>query len=77
MRDLTVFVAEITSSSVFRCCFTALIHFVQSAKLHSQDIVRVPVRVSHVAIGESSKELAKRNVWTLAILAKPINIYFS
>ena len=31
---------------------------------------RVPVRVSHVAIGESSKELAKQNLWILAILAK-------
>ena len=30
---------------------------------------RVPVRVSHVAIGESSKELAKPNLWILAILA--------
>ena len=29
---------------------------------------RVPVRVSHVAIGESSKELAKPNLWILAIL---------
>ena len=36
---LTVFVAEITSSSVFRCCFTALLHFVPSATMHSQDIV--------------------------------------
>ena len=34
---------------------------------------RVPVRVSHVAIGESSKELAKPNLWILAILAKSIN----
>ena len=39
--------------------------------------VRVPVRVSHVAIGESSKELAKPNLWILAILAKSINISFS
>ena len=51
--------------------------------LNSQPVLRnvvafrVPVRVSHVAIGESSKELAKPNVWTLAILAKPINILFS
>ena len=37
---------------------------------------RVPVRVSHVAIGESSKELAKPNLWILAILAKSINISF-
>ena len=35
--------------------------------------IRVPVRVSHVAIGESSKELAKPNLWILAILAKSIN----
>ena len=34
---------------------------------------RVLVRVSHVAIGESSKELAKPNLWILAILAKSIN----
>ena len=40
-------------------------------------VVRVPVRVSHVAIGESSKELAKPNLWILAILAKSINIWFS
>ena len=33
---------------------------------------RVPVRVSHVVIGESSKELAKPNLWILAILAKSI-----
>ena len=38
---------------------------------------RIPVRVSHVAIGESSKELAKPNLWILAILAKSINISFS
>ena len=38
---------------------------------------RVPGRVSHVAIGESSKELAKPNLWILAILAKSINISFS
>ena len=38
---------------------------------------RVLVRVSHVAIGESSKELAKPNMWILAILAKSINISFS
>ena len=36
----------------------------------SRDLCRVPVRVSHVAIGESSKELAKSN---LRILAKSIN----
>ena len=35
--------------------------------------LRVPVRVSHVAIGESSKELAKPNLWILAILAKSMN----
>ena len=34
---------------------------------------RVPVRVSHVAIGKSSKELAKPNLWILANLAKSIN----
>ena len=39
-------------------------------------IVTVPVRVSHVAIGKSSKELAKPNLWILAILAKSINISF-
>ena len=33
-------------------------------------IIRVPVRVIHVAIGESSKELAKPNLWIWAILAK-------
>ena len=38
---------------------------------------RIPIRVSHVAIGESSKELAKPNLWILAILAKSINISFS
>ena len=32
---------------------------------------------SHVAIGKFSKELAKPNLWNLAILAKSINIYFS
>ena len=37
-------------------------------------VFRVPFRVSHVAIGESSKELAKPNLW---ILAKSINISFS
>ena len=37
----------------------------------------VPVRVSHVAIGESRKELAKSNLWILAILAKSNNISFS
>ena len=31
--------------------------------------------VSHVAIGESSKELAKPNLWILAILAKSILEY--
>ena len=36
---VTVFVAEITSSSVVRCCFTALLHFVLSATMYSQDIV--------------------------------------
>ena len=36
-------------------------------------VCRVPVRVSHVASGESSKELAKPNLWILAILAKSIN----
>ena len=40
-------------------------------------VYRVPVRVSHVAIGESSKELSKPSLWILAILAKSINIYFS
>ena len=35
----------------------------------------VPVRVSHVAIGESSKELAKPNLWILAILAKSLSIH--
>ena len=40
-------------------------------------IGRVPIRVSHVAIGESSKELAKPNLWILAILAKSNNISFS
>ena len=40
-------------------------------------VSRVPVSVRHVAIGESSKELAKPNVWILAILAKSINISFS
>ena len=39
--------------------------------------LRVPVSVSHVAIGESSKELAKPNLWMLAILAQSSNIYFS
>ena len=39
--------------------------------------LRVPVSVSHVAIGESSKELAKLNLWILAILVKSINISFS
>ena len=34
---------------------------------------RVPVRVGHVATGESSKELAKPNLWILAILAKSVN----
>ena len=43
--------------------------------LHSQS--RVPVRVSHVAVGESSKDLAKQNLWILAILAKSINYFFS
>ena len=38
---------------------------------------RVPVSVSHVAIGESSRELAKPNLWILAILAKSINISIS
>ena len=37
----------------------------------------VPVRISHVAIGESSKELAKPNLWILAILANSNNISFS
>ena len=32
--------------------------------------LKVPVRISHVATGESSKELAKPNLWILAILAK-------
>ena len=41
--------------------------------VQSLDLHRVPVRVSHVAIGESSKELAKPNLWILAILAKSIN----
>ena len=36
---------------------------------------RVPVRVSHVAIGQSSKELAKQNLWILAILAKSIKTF--
>ena len=40
-------------------------------------LCRVPIRVSHVAIGESSKELAEPNLWILAILAKSININFS
>ena len=39
--------------------------------------IRVAVRLSHVAIGESNKELAKQNLWILAILAKSITIYFS
>ena len=43
----------------------------QSTLLKSK--VKVPVRVNHVAIGESSKELAKPNLWILAILAKSIN----
>ena len=34
---------------------------------------RVPVGVRQVAIGESSKELAKPNLWISAILAKSIN----
>ena len=42
-----------------------------------QTTARVPVSVSHVAIGEFSKELAKPNVWILAILAQSTNIYFS
>ena len=37
-------------------------------------ISMVPVGVSHVAIGESSKELAKPNSWILAILAKWIEL---
>ena len=45
--------------------------------VHLAYIGRVPVSVSHVAIGESSKELAKPNLWILAILAKSINISFS
>ena len=40
------------------------------------NIVRVPIRVSYVAIGESSKELAKQNLWILAILAKSILHFF-
>ena len=36
---------------------------------------RVPIRVSHVAIGESSKELAKPNLWILAILAKSLFLH--
>ena len=35
----------------------------------------VPVRVSHVAIGESSKELAKQFFGILAILAKSIQTF--
>ena len=37
----------------------------------------VPVRDSHVAIGESSKEMAKPNLLIIAILAKSISISFS
>ena len=39
------------------------------------DVSRVPIRVSHVAIGESSKELAKPNLWILAILAKSLFLH--
>ena len=40
-------------------------------------VTRGSVSVSHVAIGKCRKELAKPNLWILAILAKPINISFS
>ena len=37
--------------------------------------VKVPVRVRHVAIGESNKELAKQNLCILAILAQSIKMF--
>ena len=46
-------------------------------KRYQEKNIRVPVRVGHVAIGESRKELAIPNLWILAILAKSINISFS
>ena len=46
-------------------------------KVLSNHMIRVPVRVSHAAIDESSKELAKPNLCILAILAKLIHNYFS
>ena len=42
-------------------------------RVNQCESVMVPLRVSHVAIGESSKELAKPNLWILAILGKSIN----
>ena len=55
-------------------CFLLYIHL-HGLRLHF--LSRVPVRVNHVAIVESSKELAEQNLWILAILSKSIKISFS
>ena len=64
---VTVFVAEITSSSVFRSCFTALLHFVPSAMYnalpgHSVHVDSLHIWHAYIFVMKSNYSKSRRLV---------------